>query len=60
MKCNYIFIIITEKHLFLSPYSLTEIKEIPGQISQRLPSNKEKASPIANISISIYKIQFYS
>lgn len=45
-------ILYTDRHLFLSHYSLTEIKEISGQTSQRSPSNKEKASP--NVCISIY------
>lgn len=44
---------ITDNHVFLSHFSLTEIKEIPGQTSQRLPSNKEKSSPNVCIFISM-------
>lgn len=51
-------LIIINRHLFLSRYSLTEIKENPGQTSQRSPSNKEKASP--NVCLSIYICRKYN
>lgn len=46
--CLYSLIIIFIIYL-LSYFSLSEIKEIPGQTSQRLTLNKEKGSP--NVSI---------
>lgn len=45
---------LVDNTLFLSLFSLTEIKEIPGQTSQRLPLNKEKSSPNVCIFISMY------
>lgn len=42
--------------MYILYFSLTEIKEIPGQTSQRLTSNKEKVSP--NVCI-LYMILNY-
>lgn len=38
-----------DHYCYILFFSLTEIKEVPGQTSQRLTSNKEKGSPNVRI-----------